>query len=215
MIDDHHELPDVDFGRIEQDVKMRIKKENDGEVFFIRGEMDEDDNMSLIPDAGTNTQKTNELSALQKEAHTPSEHHKSKDDIAEEGQKPFKCKKCGKTFSLKYKLNAHVRNHTGKRPYSCPHCPKTFRRPSALKQHIRTHTAVISSQMNVPILVHIVRWRFGILRTSESTLEIIRMNVHFNVRIVQKRLRGVARSESTLKLISVETVNGKAPRTKL
>ncbi|XP_055625753.1 zinc finger protein 771-like isoform X2 [Toxorhynchites rutilus septentrionalis] len=147
MIDDH-ERPDngniferdsiVDFRPIAQDNEMQINREN-GEVFFIR-EMDEDDHLLLIPNAGTNTQRTVELDVSQRGVHSTPVGPKCRNGSVEEGGKPFKCENCGKTFAFKHRLKVHVRTHTDERPYSCPHCPNAFRNPSTLQGHLRSHS---------------------------------------------------------------------------
>ncbi|XP_055617814.1 gastrula zinc finger protein XlCGF52.1-like isoform X2 [Toxorhynchites rutilus septentrionalis] len=129
---------------IEQKVELQIKGEN-GEVFFINL-INEDDNMSLIPVAETNTQRTGELDASQRGVHSPSVHHKYKKSFGEGSGKPFKCGKCEKTFTTKYGLKEHDRTHTGERPFSCPHCSKAFRHSSTLKKHMRkTHSGLLDT----------------------------------------------------------------------
>lgn len=43
---------------------------------------------------------------------------------------------CGKSFSRKKYLNAHVSCHSPDRPYRCPDCPSSFRRMPELRRHI-------------------------------------------------------------------------------
>jgi KRAB domain-containing zinc finger protein len=52
------------------------------------------------------------------------------------GERPFKCKKCGKAFSQSTSLIPHKRIHTGKKPYECKECGKTFRHLPSLTQHV-------------------------------------------------------------------------------
>ncbi|XP_055615798.1 zinc finger protein 271-like isoform X3 [Toxorhynchites rutilus septentrionalis] len=98
---------------VEQVVGMHINGAK--EELFYSSEMNEnDDNISLVPVGGTNTQR--------------------------KGEKSFKCEKCDKTYSSQQGLKIHVRSHTGERPYSCSHCSKVFKDPSSCNLHIRIHS---------------------------------------------------------------------------
>ncbi|XP_053528035.1 zinc finger and SCAN domain-containing protein 5B [Artibeus jamaicensis] len=54
-------------------------------------------------------------------------------------EKPYSCHVCQKPFSHKGNLNVHLRTHTGLRPYLCAECDHTFRQLSTLKRHQKTH----------------------------------------------------------------------------
>ena len=53
-------------------------------------------------------------------------------------QHPYKCKDCGKLFTLGYNLKRHKRIHANERPYQCTTCLKCFRRKSHLIKHNKT-----------------------------------------------------------------------------
>ncbi|XP_055624891.1 zinc finger protein 782-like isoform X2 [Toxorhynchites rutilus septentrionalis] len=139
MIDDElsdnktiFETDPVDFRPIGQDDE--IKREN-GEIFFIR-EIDEDNNMSSTPDAGT---KRRILLKCEKCEKTFASKHRLKVHIlAHTGERPFPCPYCPKAFRETAKLRIHIRAHTGERPYSCARCPQAFKQSSLLQYHIRT-----------------------------------------------------------------------------
>ncbi|KAM9330029.1 sal-like protein 2 [Gastrophryne carolinensis] len=59
------------------------------------------------------------------------------------GERPFKCKICGRAFSTKGNLKAHFVGHktslSSKLQNSCPICQKKFTNAVTLQQHIRMH----------------------------------------------------------------------------
>ncbi|KAJ2953653.1 hypothetical protein O0L34_g1269 [Tuta absoluta] len=60
------------------------------------------------------------------------------------GERPFRCKLCGRAFTTKGNLKTHMGVHRIKPPgqmlHQCPVCHKKFVDPTILHQHIRLHT---------------------------------------------------------------------------
>lgn len=71
------------------------------------------------------------------------------------GERPYKCKVCGRAFTTKGNLKAHIGIHRENPPiqvqHSCPVCQKKFTSVIVLQQHIRMH---ISSQIPGTTLVN-------------------------------------------------------------
>lgn len=60
------------------------------------------------------------------------------------GERPFPCKLCGRSFSTKGSLRAHLATHRSRPPNaralnSCPLCPRKFTNALVLQHHIRLH----------------------------------------------------------------------------
>lgn len=55
------------------------------------------------------------------------------------GEKPYKCKLCGKSFRQKNELIVHTRRHTGEKPFKCNICDKAFADISEQRRHVRRH----------------------------------------------------------------------------
>ncbi|CAL4090321.1 unnamed protein product, partial [Meganyctiphanes norvegica] len=57
-----------------------------------------------------------------------------------QGEKPYQCSQCEKSFANQSSLRYHQKHHTGEMPHQCSHCDRRFIIKSALIQHLRTHT---------------------------------------------------------------------------
>ncbi|XP_043922393.1 zinc finger protein 883-like [Protopterus annectens] len=56
-----------------------------------------------------------------------------------QGQKPYKCATCDKSFKYKVAMLNHQGIHTGQKPYKCSMCDKSFSNKSAMTCHQGTH----------------------------------------------------------------------------
>ena len=53
------------------------------------------------------------------------------------------CPHCDKLLDTKYKLERHVRTHTGEKPFKCEACPARFNQKSSLKTHSTIHAKAV------------------------------------------------------------------------
>lgn len=71
------------------------------------------------------------------------------------GERPYKCKYCGKGFTQHGTVQAHERTHTGNKPYACKQCDKRFITSSHLRWHVKKHhqqnrhAIDLESEMNI------------------------------------------------------------------
>ena len=56
------------------------------------------------------------------------------------GIKPFKCHMCDAAFTIKYRLELHIKRHNNDRPFECDVCGHKFLQKSDLKCHQKLHT---------------------------------------------------------------------------
>ncbi|CAH0554532.1 unnamed protein product [Brassicogethes aeneus] len=56
------------------------------------------------------------------------------------GDKPFKCKKCGKRFSSKEECDVHYQKHMGSKQFQCKFCEKQFNYKIDIRRHESLHT---------------------------------------------------------------------------
>ena len=52
------------------------------------------------------------------------------------GDRPHKCRFCGKGFKDYSSLRTHHQSHQDIRPYQCNTCEKAYRRPDDLKRNV-------------------------------------------------------------------------------
>ncbi|XP_030751058.1 uncharacterized protein LOC115878654 [Sitophilus oryzae] len=56
------------------------------------------------------------------------------------GEKPFKCARCGKRYATQQIFEEHTKKHVGDKPHKCDDCPKEFNHKTDLRRHKCCHT---------------------------------------------------------------------------
>lgn len=56
--------------------------------------------------------------------------------IVIDGRTYYKCAECGKQLHSPYTYQAHLRIHNGEKPFACPYCTKSFRIYQGLSRHV-------------------------------------------------------------------------------
>ncbi|XP_059131238.1 zinc finger protein 568 isoform X2 [Peromyscus eremicus] len=93
---------------------------------------------SLKPQSAPSGEKPHKCKECGKGFHTTSQ--LSHHQKLHIGEKPYKCKECGKAFPSNAQLSLHQRVHTDEKCFECKECGKAFTRPSHLLRHQRIHT---------------------------------------------------------------------------
>ena len=77
----------------------------------------------------------NELDVLKAEEFDEESNVIKSEEKSNKAEHPYKCKACGKLFTLGYNLKRHEKIHRNERPYQCTTCLKYFRRKCHLIKH--------------------------------------------------------------------------------
>lgn len=75
--------------------------------------------------------------------------------IKEEGKPSFDCPECGKSFTQKKNLNAHLSIHTGDKPFPCTICDKRFAKEVRLRLHLQRHSNATTNDKLATIEKHV------------------------------------------------------------
>ncbi|XP_058825706.1 zinc finger protein 184-like [Topomyia yanbarensis] len=95
--------------------------------------------------AGQSANTMNRTPATRVNSHECHVCHKSFNDLRQhmllhDGEKPYKCDICSKSFFNASTLKTHYRVHSDENPFRCTTCTKVFDNARSLELHYRTHT---------------------------------------------------------------------------
>jgi hypothetical protein len=124
--------------------QKKKKKKKRGRVTKIKATADQTAEKKLFfelfgydSDTADMAQSNEKLCLICEKEFSSSSYRKKHERFVHDGQKPFKCDICQKSFIHSSGLKVHQHIHTGAKPFTCELCDKNFNRPAHLKTHVR------------------------------------------------------------------------------
>ena len=65
--------------------------------------------------------------------------------FSSQGEKPYSCDMCGKSFATSSHYHYHIRSHSGEKPYRCDFCGKMYTASGSLRLHLKSHLSRLAA----------------------------------------------------------------------